>query len=578
MKESKLSEKELQFLRSIITNLNFKITYVNKATEKLYGYSKEELIGKSPGILNAEPQARQIQEDIYRTVSSGKTWRSTHLNRRKNGSTFICEFKISPIVDEQGQIYSYIATQHDITERKKNEEALHKAQQEFASVFMNSPEAMVYLDEKSNIVNINPRFTELFGYTLEEVKGRNINDGMIHPPNKKEEGGKLDKVAIGEGYFNYETIRKKKDGTLFPVSISGSNLTINGKIQGLIGIYVDITERKKNEELQNVLYNISKAANSPISLDQLYKIIHQELSTVINTNNFYIALVDKSKNKIYFPYHVDEKDDNFPDLNFSDSNSPTVKVIKFGRPLLINYESLKQMIENVKLTPEGTVTDKSIWLGVPLNIEGKTIGAMVVQSYTNPELYSEKDIRILEFVSAQVATAINRKKMEEELEILANYDPLTGSCNRKHGLSLLTHLTKLARRNKYNILLAYADLDDFKYINDTFGHAEGDKVLKEVTELFKSTIREIDIICRIGGDEFLLAFPNSSLRNVSVIRERINQSLARLNHMIKRPYKIGLSIGFSCYYHDKPQSIYKLIQMADKKMYEDKKDKPNTHF
>ena len=67
-------------------------------------------------------------------------------------------------------------------ERKKAEETLQKSQQEFASLFMNSPEALIYLDEKGNIININPRFNELFGYTLEEIKGKNINEGFIHSP------------------------------------------------------------------------------------------------------------------------------------------------------------------------------------------------------------------------------------------------------------------------------------------------------------------------------------------------------------------------------------------------------------
>ncbi|MDO9555211.1 MAG: PAS domain S-box protein, partial [Atribacterota bacterium] len=101
-----------------------------------------------------------------------------------------------------------IMIRHFVIERKKSEEDLQQSQQEFASIFKSSPEALIYLDENSNIINVNPRFTKLFGYTFEEVKGRNINDGMIHPPDKIEEGEKLDKVALSEGYFIYESIRK----------------------------------------------------------------------------------------------------------------------------------------------------------------------------------------------------------------------------------------------------------------------------------------------------------------------------------------------------------------------------------
>ncbi|GAH78721.1 unnamed protein product, partial [marine sediment metagenome] len=127
----------------------------------------------------------------------------------------------------------------------------------------------------------------------------------------------------------------------------------------------------------------------------------------------------------------------------------------------------------------GTFTEKSIWLGVPLKVEDKTIGAMAVQSYTNSKLYSEKDIKIMEFVSNQIATAIERKRMEEELKRLAHYDTLTEAYNRGYGLELLQRQLKLSKRNKSPLLLAYGDLDNLKDINDEFGHEEGDRVVPE---------------------------------------------------------------------------------------------------
>jgi len=166
-----------------------------------------------------------------------------------------------------------------------------------------------------------------------------------------------------------------------------------------------------------------------------------------------------------------------------------------------------------------------------------------------------------------------RKTLEKELEKLAHFDPLTGSCNRGYGLSLLTQQIKLAHRNKSNILLAYIDIDNLKEINDTFSHEEGDRALEKVAKLFRSTLREIDIICRMGGDEFLLIFPDSSLQDASLIKERVNQNLAQLNQNLKKLYKINLSIGFSCYDPNNPQSKDELIHVADKRMYKEKKNK-----
>jgi PAS domain S-box-containing protein len=110
---------------------------------------------------------------------------------------------------------------------------LQKSHQKFASLFKGSPDALVYVDENSNILDINSRFTELFGYTLEEVKGRNINDGMIHPPDKMDEAQRLYQKSLFNSYHNYESIRKKKDGTLFPVAIPDSRVINEGQFKGL---------------------------------------------------------------------------------------------------------------------------------------------------------------------------------------------------------------------------------------------------------------------------------------------------------------------------------------------------------
>ncbi len=581
--------------------------------------------------------------------------------------------------------------------RKKTEENLEKSRQEFTSLFKNNPEALVYTDEKGNILDMNPCFSALFGYTLDEIKGRNIDDGIITAPNKMKEAKKLTSEALKEDFY-FETVRKKKNGTLFPVAISGSRVIIGGRFKGFIasyrditerqkmiddlknseekyrslyenmpgayyrtdkdgnliminpegaklfgynssedilgknisqhlyfapedrkkylkeleknkgnlkdfeltlkkkdgsplvisdtsnyyydkegniagveGIFVDITERKQNEKLQQVLYNISKAVNSPISLDQLYKTIHKELDTIIDSTNFYIALADYQKDEVYFPYFVDEKDNDAPIINFTKTNSLTVHVIKTGRPLLIDYKKRNRMVSQGKITLLGSITDKSIWLGVPLKIGDRIIGAMAVQSYTNPNLYHKEDIKLMEFVSEQVATAIERKRMEEELKKLAHYDTLTGTYNRGYGLELLQRQLKLAKRNKSPLLLAYSDLDNLKDINDEFGHEEGDRAMVQVAKLFKSILREVDIITRMGGDEFLVIFLDSSLNEVPIIRKRLSKELARLNQISKKPYKIEFSTGFSNYDPANPLSIDELIRIADEKMYEEKK-------
>ena len=163
-------------------------------------------------------------------------------------------------------IETFIKQAAIVLQQKKSEEALRQSQQEFISIFRDNPEAIVYVDEKGNILDINLRFIKLFGYSLKEIKGKNINSGIIHPSEKIIEGKGLDNKALSKGYINFETIRKKKDGTLFPVSISGSPVIVDGKPRGITGMFVDITERKKNEEqLKESFKKLQKTIEDSIS-------------------------------------------------------------------------------------------------------------------------------------------------------------------------------------------------------------------------------------------------------------------------------------------------------------------------
>jgi len=462
--------------------------------------------------------------------------------------------------------------QEEIIKQQRTEGALTENEEKFRILVELATDGIFLETVEGLVLECNTAGAKMFGYTKEEMIGLTIADLVPEDFAKK-----LPEVITEEetthGIFLPRT-NKKKDGTIFPTEVATKFVNIGGKPR-LIAYIRDITERKKNEKLQGVLYNISKAANSDISLGQLYSLIHRELNNIIDATNFFIALVDVEKDEMSFPYHKDEKDNDFPTRRLSQANNLTAYVIRSGQSLLVNQKQIEKMADEggIKLESVGVVTTDTHWLGVPLKIKNKIIGAMVVQGYIGPRLFSKKDIQLMEFVSEQVATAIQRKQLEEKLEKLAHFDALTGTYNRGYCSGLLNRHIKLAQRNKMPILLAYTDIDNFKDINDNFGHKEGDEVLKEVAKLFKSTLREIDIICRVGGDEFLLIFPDSSLKEAPMVQKRINQSLVKLNHNLKISYKIGLSVGFASYNPDNPQSIDELISIADENMYGEKNKK-----
>ncbi len=230
-----------------INDLKGKFIDGNKAAERVIGYKKEELIGNSFLKLKllSTNDILKAAKALAKNIMGQPTGPDEFVLNRKDNSKVTVEISTYPVKIKGRTLVLGIA--RDITERKKAEEVLRKSQQEFASIFHNNPEALVYLDDKDTVLDINSRFSELFGYNLKEIKGKDINSGIIHPHDKIEEAKRLTKKAI-KGYINYDTIRKKKDGTLFPVSISGSSVLIDGRAKGKIILYQDITQRKQAEQ------------------------------------------------------------------------------------------------------------------------------------------------------------------------------------------------------------------------------------------------------------------------------------------------------------------------------------------
>ncbi|MDD5014883.1 MAG: diguanylate cyclase, partial [Atribacterota bacterium] len=550
------------------------ILMINPPGAKLLGYhSPEEMIGKNiaKDIYYIPENRKSFLDELEKRKGTVKDYEV--VLKRRDGTPVNISTSSHYYYDSEGNIAGVEGIFTDITDRKKAEIAIRHEQSLLRALMDNVPDFIYFKDEKNRFVKVNKRSAEDRGITPEDFIGKTDFDIFTEEVAKKCFADDDRVIKTGKPLINkIEKITYLNGIERWFSATKVPRYDEKGQIIGTIGVARDITERKQNEQLQQVLYNISKAANSHITLDQLYPIIHQELGTIIDTSNFYIALIDEKENKLYFPYHIDELEDDFKPQNLEDK-SLTCYIIKNKRSALLNYDKIKKLKKKGKLLDIGVITKDIFWFGVPLKVEDKIIGVMTVQSYCNSNPYSEKDTTLLEFVSSQVATAIDRKRMEEELEKMAHYDSLTGVHNRGYGLELLQRQLKLSKRDKSPLLLAYSDLDNLKDINDKFGHEEGDIAMIKVAKLFKSILREVDIITRMGGDEFLVIFLGSTLNEIPIIKKRLSKELTRLNRISKKPYKVEFSTGFSNYDPDNPLSMDELIRVADEKMYEEKKRK-----
>jgi len=187
---------------------------------------------------------------------------------------------------------------------------------------------------------------------------------------------------------------------------------LNRKIIGRVWSFRDITSQTRAQAVQSAVYRISEIANTAGTLEELFRSLHAIIGGLMPAGNFYIALFDPAARRLSFPYFVDEFDE--PPSSKPLGRGLTEYVLRTGEPLLANP---KKFVELQRTGEVESIGAPSIdWLGVPLKIMDRTIGIMVVQTYTEGVRYREEDRDILMFVSSQTAVAIERKKAEDALK------------------------------------------------------------------------------------------------------------------------------------------------------------------
>jgi PAS domain S-box-containing protein/putative nucleotidyltransferase with HDIG domain len=253
---------------------------------------------------------------------------------------------------------------------------------------------------------------QVLGYAREEMGGIEEWAAMIHPEDRAEALRLLDIAEKERGTYDADYRLRCKNGSYRWIHDRGSFLIDDDRnVRRMIGMIQDIHGRKQAELLQNAVYRIAQAADTSAGLSDLFRSVHHIIGTVMPAGNFYIALYDDQEDLISFPYFVDEEDT--PPTPKKPGKGLTEHVIRTGRSLLCD-ETTDQGLRKAGIV-EVVGAPSAIWLGVPLTLDGKTTGAMVVQHYSDPNAYGQAELRMLEFVSSQVARSIERKRAERAL-------------------------------------------------------------------------------------------------------------------------------------------------------------------
>jgi PAS domain S-box-containing protein len=253
-----------------------------------------------------------------------------------------------------------------------------------------------------------------------------------------------------------------------------------------------INKKRDPGKTIEVLFKISEAVSNTRNLDELYTVIHKSLDEILNVDNFYIALHNEERDSITFPYHVDEKDEVLDEIvNFSKQPSSTGMLIKNRKPMIFYEEDIIRLASQFKDEAIGTVC--KIWLGAPLIINDRVIGAIVIQNYDSAKAYQKEDLDLLNSVSQHIALAIERKESEKQLteqrqvlEKILESSPVGIALvqNRifkwvnNEMVQMFGYQSKLDFENKSTRMI-YSDTDDFETIGEQIYSSLEEKGLAE---------------------------------------------------------------------------------------------------
>lgn len=546
----------------IITNEKGEIEWANPAFSKLSGYSLEETIGKKPQTLfKTGLQSEDYYQKLWSTILAGNVWHGELLNRRKDDTTYIEEITITPIPNSKGKITHFIAIKQDISQRKQMEAELLEQRHElklkearFHGLFDQSSFLAGVLNKDWQLIEVNQRALELIGADSCDVLGRYFPETPWWT-NEREKAMlilALNQALSGE-ISSFEATHLSVTGEIIYVIFTATPIFLENDVQiEVTGL--DITNRRVMEmTLQDNLATLKSRHNA---LDQIYQ------GVTITDVNRHITYVNEAFVKLS-GYSREEL---------------------LGCPLTILQGEATSPFTTAEI--KNTLDNQQSFCGEILNYRKN--GTQFWNELSITPVFDDTG-ELTQFVSVHLDITA-RKQSEQEVHNMAFYDPLTQLPNRRLLMNRLGIAIALSQRNdKYGAVM-FLDLDNFKPLNDNYGHSIGDLLLIEVANRIVGCLRETDVVARFGGDEFvvLLSELNSDFeiakQEAFVVAEKIRNLLATpyaLSTKKERDIMSGTvqhrcssSVGIALF-KGKQMSQENVLNAADVAMYQAKENGRN---
>jgi diguanylate cyclase (GGDEF)-like protein/PAS domain S-box-containing protein len=453
--------------------------------------------------------------------------------QRPDGSTRIVRGQLEVNFDDAGKPVTMIGTCHDVTELKWAEAALRASEQRFFKIFQATPDVLSITGlGDASYHEVNEAFLKTLGYRRAEVIGRSVHDLGIWA-NEQERDRVFRAMEQQIEVRDLEVRFRTKSGREVVGLVSAETIEINGQ-QFILTLFKDISERKRLEEDRARLAAIVESSDDAI------------MATAVDGS---ITSWNAGAEKI-FGYCAQEM--KGAHLSFLAAPERKEEIARLHQ----NIRDAEQVMhfETVHVRKDGRQIYVSLTMSPIKNADGAIVGTSCIA----------RDVT-------------ERTRMEETIKHQAQHDTLTDLPNRKLFMDFLALELAQARRNRKNLAVLFMDLDHFKQINDTLGHAAGDLLLQAVAQRLKRCVRESDTVARIGGDEFNVLMPDLAQSN------DVGTVVGKIMGVFETPFLLDnlevsatTSVGISMFPED-GTSCDDLVQKADGAMYVAKQSSGNSY-
>jgi len=510
-------------------------TYVSPQCSNILGYQPEQLVGKTPFDLMPTDEAERVAAIFQQIVAARRSFvnlENTNLHRA--GYPVILETSGNPFFDANGELLGYQGVDRDISYRRKAEQALEVTLQRYQTMIDCAPDALMLLNlETMRFIDANKKSLVLFGLCKDAL----LQKGPIEISPERQHDGRLSAEMIDiyvkeisekeEICFEWTILNSENDKILCEVRVIKLPPLKNQNILCLR--VIDIRKRKVEQEREASLGKIIEA-----SLNEIY-IFNKETLLFIEVNRGARQNLGYSLSELRQLTPLDLK----PEFTLSSFNEMLQPLRNHSKEILVfetvhkrKDDSLYNVEVHLQLIPYG---DQLAFVAIILDIT-------------------------------------ERVKAQAKIKQLAYHDPLTGLPNRRLFLDRLSQEISVARRRQHLSALLFLDLDNFKTLNDSYGHSAGDMLLEQVARRMAELLREEDTVARQGGDEFVLLLkeldkdPQIASELAHVVANKIQEVLSLPFIIEGQEIFISASIGISLFPEENDSSDV-ILKRADIAMY-----------